>query len=160
MCFLGCFRKINGCISTWILNMLKILDLDGMNVVCEIRSASGIDSNQHKIRRSCLLSAVVPLMMQGSFCRQTCITSFAMILRCIASLFYEYALVRAAKDQMELSYPPPVPDDMTWHADAMYRATHGAECKVEKSIWMFQSGCRQSHWRSETSLPSKCCCTV
>lgn len=50
----------------------------------------------------------------------------------------------------------PVPDDMTWHAGCVCMAAHGAECDAEKSTWMCQSGCRQSHWLSETSLPSKC----
>lgn len=41
-------------------------------------------------------------------------------------------VVWVGQDQMERSYLPPVPDDMTCHAYRMYKATHGGERKAGK----------------------------
>lgn len=78
-------------------------------------------------------NAAVPLMTQPIILQaKPASNPWPWILRCVASLFYEYALVRAAEDQMEPP-PPPVPRDMTWHADGTHGATHGAWCEAEKN---------------------------
>lgn len=124
--------------------------------MCEIRSATGSDSNQRNIRHGRLLSAAVNSDDAAIIPQATRIKFIAMNLHCIASVFKVYAWYESAKIKWShLIFPL---FQMIWHDmhTACTRQHMAASARLEKSIWMFQPGCRQSCWQSEASLPSKC----
>lgn len=97
-----------------------------MNVVREIRSVPGIDSNQCKKRSRSSDDAA------DHSAGETCVKSLAMnfALRCVSILWIRFGTSRRRSNGAP---PPPVPRDMTWHADGTHGATHGAWCEAEKN---------------------------